>query len=340
MKSKRFKVKDIVPMKELEREFYDPSKLLNLKKSIAVDGFDDAYPIRVIWNPKLKKFEAFDGIHRLLATIANEIPTIPVIDETGLMTRQQALIKGIKANFSHASYNPIDMARHLTTAAESLGAVRKSGAGRPAKWNLEILAKQMNMSVQSVSNYLQLLDLPEDIQTQVGQGKLKFSLALVLLRLNKTAHKHLIPKLANEAVAQGISRRELERRVESVLNKGYYDDTKLCVGCKRAFPKEHLSYPCLCPSCIQKLRLGAKIEPSPNLETDKRNEAMRDFLKLNALLDERWTKKGKKIPEKAKEYLEELHEKWKNTFDENVETEDDIAIRDYLEDAAEAGDKR
>jgi hypothetical protein len=104
-------------------------KMLNLKKCMARDGYNIAYPIRVIYNRRLGKFEMFDGIHRLAATVANEIPTIPVIDETGLLTRHPAIIEGIKVNFSHASYNAIDLARHLRTATESLERDRQIEAG-------------------------------------------------------------------------------------------------------------------------------------------------------------------------------------------------------------------
>jgi hypothetical protein len=146
----------------------------------------------------------------------------------------------------------------------------------------------------------------------VGAGKLGFSCALILLRLDKTASKHMIPRLAQDVLKEGLSRRELERKVESIRRKGYDDDTKVCVGCKRAFPKEHLSYPCLCPFCVQKLRSGEKLEPF-GLGIDARTEAKRDYLRPNALLEERWTKRGKEIPEKVREYLERLYSRWKDT---------------------------
>ena len=57
---------------------------------------------------------------------------------------------------------------------------------------------------------------------------------------------------------------------------------------------------------------------------------MRSYLKLNALLDERWTKKGKEIPEKAREFLEQLHNEWNDTRLEG-ETKDNRAVRETLE---------
>jgi ParB family chromosome partitioning protein len=306
MKSKMVKTADCMPMPELERKFYDSSNYRYLRKVIEKEGFKSAYPVRAIFNAKKRIWEVFDGIHRTKIAQDLGIPTIPLIDETGVLTRQQAIAEGIKANKTHASYNSMDIAKHLSILGESLSTVRKGNShGRPETVSLSALAEQTGISEKSISQYLQLLRLPEDVQTMVGEGTLKFSYALVLLKLDKTPYKHMIPKLAQEVNREGLSRRELERKVESIRRKGYDDDTKVCVGCKKAFPKEGMSYPCLCSFCVQKLRYGVKIEPSLN-------PAMQKYLALNALLEERWTKKGKEIPEKAKIYLERLHDEWKN----------------------------
>jgi len=301
-----------MPMPELERRFYDSSNYRYLRKVIETEGFKSAYPVRAIFNGRKGIYEVFDGIHRTKIAQDLGIPTIPLIDETGVLTRQQAIAEGIKANKTHASYNSMDIAKHLSILGNSLSTVRKGNSfGRPETVSLSAIAEQTGMSEKSISQYLQLLRLPEDVQTMVGEGKLKFSFALVLLKLDKTPYKYMIPNLAQEVNREGLTRNELEKKVESIRRKGYDDDTKVCVGCKRAFPKEHLSYPCLCPSCVQNLRSG-KLESRSNPATNKRTEVMRKYLRLNALLDERWTKKGKEIPEKAKKYLERLHDEWKN----------------------------
>lgn len=306
MKSKMVKTVDCMPMPELERKFYDSSNYRYLKKVIEKEGFKSAYPVRAIFNAKKRIWEVFDGIHRTKIAQDLGIPTIPLIDETGVLTRQQAIAEGIKANKTHASYNCMDIAKHLSILGESLSRVRKGNfRGRPETVSLEALSEHTGMSEKSISQYLQLLRLPEDVKTMMGEGKLRFSFGLTLLRLDKTPYKYMIPKLAQEVYREGFSQRELERRVESIRRKGYVDDNKICVGCKKVFPKDHVSYPCLCPSCVQKLRYGVKVEPSFN-------PATREYLRLNALLEERWTKKGKEIPEKAKKYLERLYNQWKN----------------------------
>ena len=98
---------------------------------------------------------------------------------------------------THAYYNPMDLARNLEALGKTTSAARKSKSfGRPESVSLSTLAELTGMSEKSISQYLQLLRLPEDVQTMVGAGKLKLSCALILLRLDKTASRHMIPKLA------------------------------------------------------------------------------------------------------------------------------------------------
>lgn len=298
-------IEDCEPLIALERDYYDQSNFLYLKKTIERDGFKKVYPVRAIFNHRKNKYEIFDGIHRLKVAQTLGIKKIPLEDETALYTKEQAIAEGIKANRTHAYYNPIDLARNLDALGKSASAVRKSKSfGRPESVSLSTLAELTGMSEKSISQYLQLLRLPEDVQTMVGTGKLNLSCALILLRLDKTTFKHLIPKLAQEVCKEGLSRKDLERKVESMRRKGYNDDTKVCVGCKKAFPKEGMSYPCLCSSCVQKLLCGEKTEPSFN-------PAMRRYLVMKALLEERWTKKGKEIPEKPRKYLDKLEREWR-----------------------------
>ena len=309
LRAKKVKTVDCMPMPELERQFYDPFNYRYLRKIIGTEGFKPCYPVRGIYNRRKDVNEIFDGIHRLKVAQDLGISKIPLIDETGVLTRQEAIAEGIKANRTHAYYNCIDMARHLKVLGESLAKIRmrkRNSVGRPERVSLALLAKETGMSEKSISQYLQLLRLPEDVQAMVGEGKIKFSYALVLLRLDKTAYKYMIPKLAQEVYKRGISRRELERKVEAIRKKGYFEDTKVCVVCKRAFPKESISNPCLCPACVGRMRSG-KLEVTPNRD---RTEAMQKYLGVKNLLKERWTKKGKEIPEKAAKYLERLYQQW------------------------------
>jgi len=305
------KTADCMPLRELERTFYDPSHYRYLRNIIEKEGLKPAYPVRAFFSDKKQKYEVFDGIHRTKIAQDLGISQIPLIDETGLLTRQEAIAEGIKANKTHAPYNYIDLARNLQKLGESLSEKRgrDTSKGRPRKYCLDLLAEKTGMSEKSISQYLQLLRLPEDVQTLIGTGKLAFSHALVILRLDKTAYRHMIPKMAQQVVREGMSRRELDRNIENILRKGCIEDTKVCQGCKRAFPKENMVYPCLCPSCLKKMREGEKLEPT-RLTADSKSEARQKFLRFNAFVERHYSSKGAPIPEKLRAHSEKLHREW------------------------------
>jgi len=313
---------DCIPMQELEREFYDPSNFSYLRRVMERDGFKPCYPPRGIFNDEIGKFEIFDGIHRLAVAKGLGISKIPLEDETGILTRSQAIVEGIKANKTHAYYNPIDMARHLKTLSDSLTSARPCNSlGRPETVSLTKLAEQTGMSEKTISQYMQLLRLPEEVQKMIGQGKLKLSHAVILLRLVGTAYVGMIDQLAQDVQTMGLSKRELERRVEAIKKKGYFEeDAKICVGCKKVFPKDSVSNPCLCPKCVTRL----KSDEFTKSTDEERRKALSDYLVFRNLLEERYTKKGLQIPEKPQRFLEKLREAWQPTPElsnsENVDT--------------------
>ena len=310
MRTKYVNSKDCIPMIELEREFYDHSNFLYLKRTIERDGFKPCYPVRAIFNRRKDRYEVFDGIHRVKVAQNLGITKIPLIDETGVLTRQQAIVEGIKANKTHAAYNPMDQARHLDILAKSFSKRRRKrkSVGRPQTRSLSLLAEATGMSENKVSQYLQLLRLPKSAQKLVGEGKLRFSHALVLLKLEKTPSEHMIPQLAEETSEKGWSYRELNGRVEAIRRRGYYqDDTKLCVGCKRPFARESMSNISLCPECIGQLRSGKLGQ----VVKERKNRAMKKYLRFRHLVEEAYTKEKREIPSKVQKKLEILHNKWR-----------------------------
>ena len=97
MRVKVVKTADCTPMPELERTFYDPSHYRYLRNIIEKEGLKSAYPVRAIYSEKKKKFQVFDGIHRTKIAQDLGISSIPLIDETGLLNKQEAIAEGIKA---------------------------------------------------------------------------------------------------------------------------------------------------------------------------------------------------------------------------------------------------
>jgi ParB-like chromosome segregation protein Spo0J len=111
---------DCIPLPELERKFYNERDYERLKKVIARDGFKKQYAVRAIFDRKLKKYLVFDGIHRTLAAKELGYKEIPLIEETGTLTKAEVIAEGIKANCTHGYYNALDIAKNLRELSSSL----------------------------------------------------------------------------------------------------------------------------------------------------------------------------------------------------------------------------
>ncbi len=307
MKPKYVNVDDCIPMPQTERKHYNERSYNYLKKVIARDSFKQQYAVRAIFDKKLKKYLVFDGAHRIKAAKALGIKKIPLVDETETLTIPQAIAEGIKANSTHAYYNALDIAQNLKELSNSISSSREHRTvGRPETVSLTTLSDLTGFSEQSISRYLQLFRLPEEVQTLVGQGKIGMTNAIVLLKLAETAFENMILQLAQEAVSKGISRRELEKRVAMIKKKGYYnEDKKMCVGCHSVYSSDRVSYPCLCPECVGKLR--SRNLGSPN---QKRTIAMLRFLNLRNWAEKRH-KTGYEFPDWFFVRLEQLQQEWK-----------------------------
>jgi ParB/RepB/Spo0J family partition protein len=304
----RLMLDQIVPMLEVDRQYYSPSAYQSLKRIIRKDGYDEAYPIRVLWNEKKGVYEVFDGIHRF--KIVKELglrSNIPAIDETAFLTRSMAIAKGLKANYNRSSLSPIDLALGLKALGENLtkgNRNRKKSVGRPKTFDESEIAIEMSMSVPTVSRYLQLLKLPEEVIDLIGQGKLRFRHSLILTKLLGTRYENKIPELVERVIENEMSTRQLTQVVEAIKSQGFFEGEARCDSCKRTFPSDSINRPHLCVSCMGKLHSG-------ELDKDKiesHNESRRRYLKLMAILVKHYP--NDTVPEHMKNVLEKFRRRW------------------------------
>lgn len=296
------RLKDCVPMPEVERQYYNHLDYLDLKKVIKKDGYDRAYPVRVLWNNRKRAFEVFDGIHRL--SIMKELrisKTIPAIDESKFLTRTEAIAIGIKVNRFRAPYNPIDLARALKALGRGL-AKAKSGKTRPFTVSRDEVAEWARMSVAKVSQYWKLLELPEDVVDLLGTDRLKFTHGRALTKLLGTPYEDRISELAQRVIDQDLSARDLEKAINSIKQTGVYSDDSTCPACNKIMPREMFGR--VCVDCMGKLHSGEFDEES----TEKHNEARRRYLKFRSIVERNYPNDS--APENAKRKLQQLHEEW------------------------------
>lgn len=294
-------------MPEVNRQYYNHFDYLNLKRLIEKDGYDRAYPVRVIRNKKKKVYEVFDGIHRL--QILKELgtySTIPAIDETEFLTRSQAVAKGIKANQFRAPYNPMDLANSLYELGKSISNDADYKTGRPAKFSVKKIALLMKMQISKVDELLSLRRLPKNVQALIGEGKLRYSHAKELAKLLGTKLEKDIVRIAEKVIKEDMSYRELKRLIEAMKRKGIFSDNESCSICKQVFPRESMNRAIICPSCSTQIRDGLWENP-----TSRFNPNMLKYLKFREFVDRYCKRKGIEVPDFAQRKLEQLHSSWR-----------------------------
>jgi len=82
----------------------------------------------------------------------------------------------------------------------------------------EQIGQRTGVSRESVANYIRLLKLPPAVLDLIGQGKLGFSEARVLLEAMAYLEPNGVAALAATAVEEGFTVKELKRRVEHLAN--------------------------------------------------------------------------------------------------------------------------
>src|SRR4029077_9062457 len=105
--------------------------------------------------------------------------------------------------------------QHLNCLEQAQAFVRLS---REFNLTQEQIGKRTGASRESVANYMRLLKLPKAVLDLIGEGKIGFSEARVLLEALPHIHPDTIVSLANTAVELGLTVRDLKTRVEYHIN--------------------------------------------------------------------------------------------------------------------------
>lgn len=176
----------------------DESALGELADSIKVSGVFQ--PVTVRPGPD-GRFLLIVGERRWLASQRAGKATVPAIVRH--VSNEQAMEMTIIENLQRENLNPMEQAR----AFERLG--REFGMTQ------EQIAQRTGKDRSSVSNFLRLLRLPNDIQVMLLEGKLTFGHAKALLTI---AMPPYMLDLARRTVEESLSVRQLEKEVAAFLN--------------------------------------------------------------------------------------------------------------------------
>ncbi|HFU0766451.1 TPA: ParB/RepB/Spo0J family partition protein [Streptococcus pneumoniae] len=171
------------PRKEFDRE-----KLDELAQSIKENGV--IQPIIVRQSPVIG-YEILAGERRYRASLLAGLRSIPAVVKQ--ISDQEMMVQSIIENLQRENLNPIEEAR----AYESL--VEKG-------FTHAEIADKMGKSRPYISNSIRLLSLPEQILSEVENGKLSQTHARSLVGLNKEQQDYFFQRIIEE----DISVRKLE----------------------------------------------------------------------------------------------------------------------------------
>ena len=191
------------PGKYQPRTGMDPAKLTELAESIKAQGLIQPIVVREIGTGKdgQPRYEIIAGERRWRAATQAGLTDVPVVlrevDDRAVIA--MALIE----NIQREDLNPLEEAQALSRLIDEFSLTHQQAA------------EAVGRSRAAVSNLLRLLELPDGIRKLLEDKALEMGHARALLTLAPAAAL----QLAREAVAEGWSVREVERRAQ-MLGKG------------------------------------------------------------------------------------------------------------------------
>jgi ParB family transcriptional regulator, chromosome partitioning protein len=176
----------------------DEAALAELAASISASGVVQPITVRPEANGR---FQLIAGERRWLASQRAGKATVPAIVRQ--VSNEQAMEMTIIENLQREDLNPLEQAR----AFERLG--REFGLTQ------EQIAQRTGKDRSSISNFLRLLKLPNDVQAMVEQGQLSFGHAKALMGLDSPG---MIQLMALRAAHLSLSVRQTEKLVTNWMH--------------------------------------------------------------------------------------------------------------------------
>ena len=190
----------IRPNPDQPRTRFDPEMISQLAHSIETAGVVQPLIVRPLASGQ---YELVAGERRWRAAREAGLPEVPAVvrDEGSSERLQTALIE----NMAREDLNPVDEARACATLVEDLGLTK------------EELARRVGRSRAAVSNLIRLLDLPEPALELLRSKELSEGHGRAILQVSGADARR---RLASDAVADGWSVRETERRAKLAAKAG------------------------------------------------------------------------------------------------------------------------
>lgn len=190
-------IERVHPNPDQPRRSFEADQLAELTASIREKGVIQPLIVRPLPDRK-DEYQIVAGERRWRASQAAQLHELPVIvrsfDDTEVL--EVAIIE----NIQRADLNPLEEAAGFRQLMDRFGHTQ------------ERLAEALGKSRSHIANLLRLLNLPEDVQVFVREGRLSAGHARALITADNPA------ELARRVISKGLSVRETERLAKSEAN--------------------------------------------------------------------------------------------------------------------------
>lgn len=176
----------------------DDDALQELAESVRAQGVIQPIVVRELGG---REYELIAGERRWRAAQIAGLHDIPVVIKNA--DDQSAMAMGLIENIQRENLNPIEEAQGFKRLVDEFSLTQ------------ETVAKAVGRSRSAINNSLRLLKLPELVQEMLFRRELEMGHARALINLPIDDQLDL----ANKAVKQGWSVREMERRSQAVLHE-------------------------------------------------------------------------------------------------------------------------
>jgi ParB family transcriptional regulator, chromosome partitioning protein len=193
-------IEEIVPNPHQPRKHFDKEDLEDLVASIKKHGV--MQPLTVSQRPD-GGFELIAGERRLRASQIAGLKTVPAVVRTA--TEQEKLELALIENIQRQELNAIEEGIAFNRLIKEFGLTQQE------------VATQVGKSRSAVANTIRLLDLPEEIQDGLINGKITAGKARALLSLESQEARL---EMYRSMIGEGVSTREVERQVAKRSGKG------------------------------------------------------------------------------------------------------------------------
>jgi ParB family chromosome partitioning protein len=183
------------------RTTFDEAALNELAESIKANGLAQPVVVRPTANGR---YILVLGERRCRASkIARQTSVAAIVRQLG---NEQAAEMTIVENLQRQDLNCLEQAQAFARLSQEFNLTQ------------EQIGQRTGISRESVANYMRLLKLPKPVLDLIGDGKLGFSEARVLLEAFPHMDSTTLTDFALDTVKRGLTVRDLKERVDSLLH--------------------------------------------------------------------------------------------------------------------------